>query len=157
MGTRIICLEEHCVFPELLKAAQAATAPQAPYYGDLNSRYRDAPDAPGDLPALRPVKAAIAIAGAPMDDRISAMDDHGIHMQILSHADMIRLLAPNEAIEWRKAQMNTWSNQRRLTPVASKLRVHPESSRFRADALCDRLFISNDARRGTVDRFAPGK
>ena len=99
MRTRIICLEEHCVFPPLLKSAQAATARQAPYYSDLNSHYRDDAATPGDLPALRPVKDAIAIAGASVGERISAMNDHGIDMQVLSYTDVIQSLSPSDAIE----------------------------------------------------------
>ena len=102
MRTKIICLEEHCVFPQLLKSTQAATASKAPYYGDFNSRYRDDPNIPGNLPALRPVKDAIAIAASPVGERISAMDRNGIDMQILSYTDMIQLLSPIEAIELAK-------------------------------------------------------
>ena len=88
MALKIICLEEHAADPALREAAQPGTARRAPYYTDLNSRFRDDAETPGSLPALRVVDKAVAMTGEPLEQRIAAMDEAGIDVQVLSYTDL---------------------------------------------------------------------
>ncbi len=97
MPLKIICLEEHVSDPSLGKAAQAATVAAFPYFADLNSRYSDDPDAPGQLPALQPGRQAARLAAAPAAERIAAMDANGIDVQVLSYSDLTQLVPPGAA------------------------------------------------------------
>lgn len=99
MALKIICLEEHCADPAMQSATQPATMQQAPYYGELNSRYEDDPNTPGALPALTAMKGAGRLLGQTPEERIAAMDAAGIDVQVLSYADLIQLASADAAVD----------------------------------------------------------
>ena len=82
---RIICLEEHLTDAALTAAAKPALAVSAPFMTDQGNRPQD----PNGLPVPQQIGPhdAAALAAAPVDDRLSVMDAHGIDMQVLSYSN----------------------------------------------------------------------
>lgn len=88
MPLEIICLEEHAMDAEISKATRAAAMEEAPYGSDVNSLYHDdAVEQPTDRPRFVESKTAFHLAGEPLADRLPAMDQAGIDMQIVSYSN----------------------------------------------------------------------
>lgn len=82
---RIICLEEHVNDLAVAAAVKDAFAAEVPYLGGIGSRYRDPPEStPGDRPRLTFIPETMKTAAAPIAQRIAAMDQAGIDMQVIS-------------------------------------------------------------------------
>lgn len=96
MSLKIICLEEHVGSAALAAVLKPAIAAGAPYQGDLGSEYQDDPRSAGDRPGLYAPQRANQLAAERVEDRLRAMDDAGIDMQILSYALPLHL-APSAA------------------------------------------------------------
>ncbi len=121
MPLKIICLEEHTTNPNLAEATQPALMRQAPYMHDLGSRYQDEPDALSDeRPRIQSPGRTAELIGAPIEDRLAAMDTNQIDMQVLSYSNSTQAAPFGEAAGLARA-----ANDRLAETVAS----HPE--RFR--------------------------
>ncbi len=88
MPLEIICLEEHTTDAEITKATKSAALEEAPYAGDVNSLYHDEPmEQPTDRPRFVESKTAFRLAAESLADRLPAMDQAGIDMQIVSYSN----------------------------------------------------------------------
>ena len=116
---KIICVEEHVVDPDIVRAVQPAAARLGSYVPDLCTRFEDQPDSFGDgLPHLNPPRRPRAPAGAADDGdgRLADMDRHGIDMQVLSCSNPVQLAPVADAPGLARAV-----NDR----MAGAVRAHP--------------------------------
>lgn len=100
---KIICLEEHTLDAALTRAAEPAMARQVPYMADLGSRYQEDPDTDTyedgeNRPRLQSPDRVSVLATAPIDDRLAAMDEHGIDMQVVSYSNPTQAAPAGAAI-----------------------------------------------------------
>ncbi len=100
---RIICVEEHTVDAALAQATRAAQVAQTPYLADWGSRVHDMPHPNSDRPSLVSFKTAMGLAPDLGANRIAAMDEHGIDMQVLSHSNVPQLAPKGQAVELTRA------------------------------------------------------
>jgi predicted TIM-barrel fold metal-dependent hydrolase len=98
---KIICLEEHTRDAAAAKATLRAAAKQAPYLADLGSEYREHPS--DDRPSLQAPERTVEMAGAPVENRLSAMHADRIDMQVLSDANLMQCARLDSAVELARA------------------------------------------------------
>jgi uncharacterized protein len=98
---KIICLEEHTHDAAVAKAILHAAAKQAPYMVDLGSEYQEEPA--GDRASLQAPKRAVELASAPVENRLAAMDDDGIDMQVLSDVNFMQFAPLDGALDLARA------------------------------------------------------
>lgn len=96
---RIVCLEEHMLDPGLTKSAKPAVDARFPYMNLPAGSYEDDPDASGEnRPMLRaPAHMAPYLLG-PIEDRVTAMDEHGIDMQVLSYSNFTQFIPREDVV-----------------------------------------------------------
>ena len=104
MPLEIICLEEHSVDAEIAKATRSVALEEAPYAGDVNSVYHDdSVKEPTDRPRFLDSKTAFRLAGEPVTDRLPAMDQAGIDMQIVSYSNATQDAPPAQCVSLAQA------------------------------------------------------
>ncbi|QIG78624.1 amidohydrolase family protein [Stakelama tenebrarum] len=97
---RIICLEEHVNDPVVAQAVQEAFFAEVPYVKDIGSRYRDNPDLAGsDRPQLTFLPDSMKTATEPLQNRLAAMDQAGIDMQVVSLSNEPQLADKGSAVD----------------------------------------------------------
>jgi uncharacterized protein len=117
MPLEIICLEEHTVDAQIAKATRSTALEEAPYADDVNSIYHDDSMAqPTDRPRFVESKTAFRLAGQSIADRLPAMDQAGIDMQIVSYSNATQDAPPAQAASLAQA-----ANDR----LAEAVRKHP--------------------------------
>jgi predicted TIM-barrel fold metal-dependent hydrolase len=121
---KIICLEEHTVDADITTASQPAQTSEAGYMADWGSRVEDKPAAfTGNRPHLVSPRVAVGAAREVGANRIAAMDQYGIDMQIVSNSSPSQLAPASRAVELTRA-----ANDR----LAASVRANPK--RFAAFA-----------------------
>ncbi len=121
---KIICVEEHVIDPDIVRAGRPMAATVGSYVADLGTRFDDEPDSFGDgLPHLNLAKRAVELAHDDGDGRLADMDRHGIDMQVLSCTSPVQIVSVADAPGLARA-----SNDR----LARAVRAHP--TRFGAFA-----------------------
>ena len=121
---KLICVEEHTVDTNLFKAGQPTQLAEAPYMTQVGGSFRGRLE-DGDESRPLPIdfqtsSRLLADTGA---ERIAAMDQHGIDMQILSYSN-----PPQAAPRTEEIQLTRDANDR----LAEVVRTNP--SRFGAFA-----------------------
>ncbi len=100
MPLKIICLEEHVIDPAIGEAVKPVLARSAPYTADIGASFQETPEAlPQDRPRSQAPARAEALASAPIAERLGAMDEHGIDVQVLSSTQPIQALPAGEAAD----------------------------------------------------------
>ena len=85
---KIICIEEHLIDVDIVRASNAETSRLASYLADWGTQVLDQPASFGDnRPHLNPPKTALGLAVDSGAARIAEMDRHGIDMQVLSYSN----------------------------------------------------------------------
>lgn len=95
---KIICIEEHAVDLDIVRASQPALRKQAPYFehnGSTNASRR--PRNP-HRPTRMPMTEAVALASDLGESRIREMDAQGIQMQVVSYTAPAQLVPAGEAV-----------------------------------------------------------
>jgi uncharacterized protein len=100
---KIICIEEHAIDLEILKAAQPALQREAPYIGLQSSVARPRY---GDRPSAVTMKEAVELGTGIGEDRITHMDEHGIQMQVVSCVSPAQLTPADQALPLTRAANN---------------------------------------------------
>jgi predicted TIM-barrel fold metal-dependent hydrolase len=100
---KIICIEEHAIDLEILKAAQPALQREAPYIGLQSSVPRQRH---GDRPSAVTMKEAIELGTDIGEGRIKHMDEHGIQMQVVSWVSPAQLAPADQALPLTQAANN---------------------------------------------------
>ncbi|QWF84904.1 amidohydrolase family protein [Amycolatopsis sp. CA-230715] len=111
---RLICIEEHAVDPEIMRAAKSTMDRDAPYLRAQSSANAAAPN--GDGRGQRVVDLAVANRmGVDLGaGRLRDMDEHGIDMQIVSYTSPAQLAPPEQAVA-----LTTTANDRLAAAVAA--------------------------------------
>jgi predicted TIM-barrel fold metal-dependent hydrolase len=121
---KIICLEEHTVDADIARASQPAQTSEAAYVADWGSRVEDKPTAfSANRPHLVSPKEAVAAAREVGANRIIAMDQQGIDMQVVSYSSPSQLAPASQAVALTRA-----ANDKLATSV------HANPKRFAAFA-----------------------
>lgn len=113
---RIICLEEHILDQQWAEAAAPLMAHLAPQVRDVGSTYQEDPQ---EMPRIEPSRNWPGWMTETPEERIAAMDRHGIDMQVLSYTNPTQALPPEKAVALTRA-----ANER----MAERVARHP--SRF---------------------------
>ena len=92
---RIICIEEHAIDLDIVKAAQPALQHEAPYIGLQSSVPRPRL---ADRPSAVTMQEAMALGTDLGQGRIKAMDDHGIQLQVVSWISPAQLAPADQAV-----------------------------------------------------------
>jgi len=111
---KIICIEEHAVDMDIVKASQPTLLKEAPYIvhqGSTNTSLR--PRNP-HRPTRMPAKEAVALACDLGESRIKEMDAQGIQMQVISYTAPAQLVPAAEA-----ALLTRTANDRLAQAIAS--------------------------------------
>ena len=99
MPLEIVCLEEHTMSAEISEVTRSVALEEAPYAGDVNSVYHDDSVAqPADRPRFVESKTAFGLAGEPLANRLPAMDQAGINMQIVSYSNATQDAPPTQGV-----------------------------------------------------------
>ena len=142
MPLEIICIEEHTMDTEISKSTRPEALEEAPYAGDVNSTYHDASvKAPTDRPRFVESKTAFHLAGEPLADRLPAMDQAGIDMQVVSYSN-----ATQEAPAEQAAVLAHDANNR----LAEAVQRHPK----RFGGFCTLPWQDTDAAIREMERCA---
>lgn len=95
---RIVCIEEHTSDPGLAQATKSAIQARFPYFTRGDGGYQDHPEASSEnRPLPQAAKRAQADLEAPIEDRLAAMDAHGIDVQMLSCSNFTQFASVGEA------------------------------------------------------------
>jgi uncharacterized protein len=101
---KIICLEEHAIDADIVRASQPAQTSEAGYMTDWGSRVEDKPAAFTDnRPHLVSPRVAGAVAREVGASRIAAMDQHSIDMQVVSYSSSPQLAPASQAVALTRA------------------------------------------------------
>lgn len=104
---RIVCLEEHTLDFTLAKAAQPGIGARFPYMSQAGGnfgRFEDEPEKSSERrPLLQAPRKAGALLSAPIEDRIAAMDEHGIDVQVLSYSNFTQFAPAGDAVALTQA------------------------------------------------------
>ena len=100
---KIICIEEHAIDLEILKAAQPALQREAPYIGLQSSVPRPRL---GNRPSAVTMNEAVELGTDIGEGRIREMDDHGIDMQVVSWVSPAQLVPADQALPLAQAANN---------------------------------------------------
>lgn len=83
---KLICVEEHAIDDALARSAQAGTEREAPYLAELGAATATAQHPPARGPRMMPMADAVTLGRDLGPDRIAAMDQHGVDVQVLSYS-----------------------------------------------------------------------
>lgn len=100
---RIICLEEHILDESWAAAASALMERLAPQMRDIGATFQEGPE---ETPRIEPSRLWPRRMTETPEDRIAAMDRHGIDMQVLSYTNQTQALPPERAIAITRAANN---------------------------------------------------
>ena len=98
---KIICIEEHGIDAAIAGALRQVHSPDTAYFADWGSRVEDKPM--DGRPSLLPVKASFDLGLDMGSERLAAMDQHSIDMQVLSYSNPTQFTSPDEAIDLARA------------------------------------------------------
>lgn len=96
---KIICLEEHILDPALLKSSAPGTVSRFPYMNlHPGEGFIDTPEASSERrPLLRALSKTVPYLLGSIEDRLQAMDAHGIDMQVLSYSNFTQFSESGQA------------------------------------------------------------
>jgi predicted TIM-barrel fold metal-dependent hydrolase len=115
---KIICTEEHSVDADIAEAARIWQLNEASYMAAWGSRVEDRPgEFHDDRPHLVSPKAAMEIASDIGSGRITAMDEHGIDMQIVSYSNSPQLVPGAKAVTLARAANDRLAETVRKNPT----------------------------------------
>ena len=115
---KIICIEEHVVDADLVRASKAESSRLAGYVAEWGTQFQDRPASFGDnRPHLNAMTTAVDLARDSGAARIADMDRHGIDMQVLSYSNAPQLTPAGEAIGLARAANDRLAQAVRANPA----------------------------------------
>jgi len=99
---KLICIEEHTVYPAIMEAARPALQLEAPFLPLQSSPGAITADRPAVIELARAIKLGMDLG----DGRIRDMDEHGIDMQLVSYSSPVQLVPPEEGQTLARAANN---------------------------------------------------
>jgi predicted TIM-barrel fold metal-dependent hydrolase len=115
---KIICIEEHAVDADVAEAARMWQLNEASYMAAWGTRVEDRPgEFHDDRPHLVSPKAAMKLASDLGSGRITAMDEHGIDIQIVSYSNSPQLVPSKRVVALVQAANDRLAEAVRKNPT----------------------------------------